>query len=159
MNGWRVSELVHEDKGKTTATEPKDEKDPKRARVVLSKGHVVVGLGYSTQGWQVLLQRSQTGEKIQVTPAGLTGLERWSSTTRVELAELAGLAKTTARIDKQIKLVGLAKTAAWIDEQIVLAGLATQSKKQEVPVGLLTWKARLWRIRLTRKAGLLKIRR
>jgi hypothetical protein len=47
MNGWRVSELVHEDKGKTTATELKDEKDPKRARVVLSKGHVVVGLGYS----------------------------------------------------------------------------------------------------------------
>jgi hypothetical protein len=47
MNGWRISELVHEDKGKTTATEPKDEKDPKRARVVLSKGHVVVGLGYS----------------------------------------------------------------------------------------------------------------
>jgi hypothetical protein len=75
------------------------------------------------------------------------------------LAELARLAKTTARIDKQIKLVGLAKTAAWIDEQIVLAGLATQSRKQEVPVGLLTRKARLWRIRLTRKAGLLKIRR
>jgi transketolase N-terminal domain/subunit len=29
------------------ATEPKDRKDPKRARVVLSKGHEVVGLGYS----------------------------------------------------------------------------------------------------------------
>jgi hypothetical protein len=27
--------------------EPGDEKDPKRARVVLSKGHEVVGLGYS----------------------------------------------------------------------------------------------------------------
>jgi transketolase N-terminal domain/subunit len=30
-----------------TATEPEDEKDPKRARVVLSKGREVVGLGYS----------------------------------------------------------------------------------------------------------------
>jgi transketolase N-terminal domain/subunit len=29
------------------ATEPKDRKDQKRARVVLSKGHEVVGLGYS----------------------------------------------------------------------------------------------------------------
>jgi transketolase N-terminal domain/subunit len=30
-----------------TAMEPEDEKDPKRARVVLSKGHVVVRPGYS----------------------------------------------------------------------------------------------------------------
>jgi transketolase N-terminal domain/subunit len=30
-----------------TGTEPKDEKDPKRARVVLSKGHEVVGTGDS----------------------------------------------------------------------------------------------------------------
>jgi transketolase N-terminal domain/subunit len=29
------------------ALEPGDRKDPKRARVVLSKGHEVVGLGYS----------------------------------------------------------------------------------------------------------------
>jgi transketolase N-terminal domain/subunit len=29
------------------AMEPEDEKDLKRARVVLSKGHEVVGLGYS----------------------------------------------------------------------------------------------------------------
>jgi hypothetical protein len=46
INGQRVSELVHEDKGKTTATELEDEKDPKRARVVLSKGHEVVRLRY-----------------------------------------------------------------------------------------------------------------
>jgi transketolase N-terminal domain/subunit len=30
-----------------TGTEPEDEKDPKRACVVLSKGHEVVRLGYS----------------------------------------------------------------------------------------------------------------
>jgi hypothetical protein len=47
INGRHVSEPVHEDKGKTTATEPEDEKDPKRACVVLSKGHEVVRPGYS----------------------------------------------------------------------------------------------------------------
>jgi hypothetical protein len=41
-----VSEPVHKDKGKTTATEPEDDTDPKRAHVVLSKGCVVVGLSY-----------------------------------------------------------------------------------------------------------------
>jgi hypothetical protein len=47
INGRRVSEPVREDKGKMTATEPNDEKDPKRARVVMSKGREVVRLGYS----------------------------------------------------------------------------------------------------------------
>jgi hypothetical protein len=47
INGRCISELVHEDKGKTMATELEDEKDPKRARVVLSKGYEVVGLGYT----------------------------------------------------------------------------------------------------------------
>jgi hypothetical protein len=47
INGWRVSEPVREDMGKMMATEPEDEKDPKRARVVLSKGCEVVRLGYS----------------------------------------------------------------------------------------------------------------
>jgi hypothetical protein len=45
--GRHVSELVHEDMGKTTATEPEDEKDPKKARVVLSKGCEVVKPGHS----------------------------------------------------------------------------------------------------------------
>jgi hypothetical protein len=47
INGRRVSEPVHEDKGKMMATEPKNEKDLKRARVVLSKGHEVVRAGNS----------------------------------------------------------------------------------------------------------------
>jgi hypothetical protein len=38
---------VHEDKGKTTAPEPEDKRDPNRARLVLSKGHELVGSGYS----------------------------------------------------------------------------------------------------------------
>jgi hypothetical protein len=47
INGRRVSEPVREDKGKATVPESEDEKDPKRARRVLSKGHEVVRLGYS----------------------------------------------------------------------------------------------------------------
>jgi hypothetical protein len=46
INGRHVSEPVHEDKGKTMATELEDENDPKRAHVVLSKGREVVGPGY-----------------------------------------------------------------------------------------------------------------
>jgi hypothetical protein len=43
----RVSEPVHDDKGKEKVAEPGDEKDPKRAWVVLSKGREVVRPGYS----------------------------------------------------------------------------------------------------------------
>jgi hypothetical protein len=47
INERHVSEPVRKDKGKMTVIEPKDEKDPKRAHVVPSKGREVVGLGYS----------------------------------------------------------------------------------------------------------------
>jgi hypothetical protein len=47
INGRRVSDPVREDKGKAAATGQEDEKDLKRAHVVLSLGHEVVGLGYS----------------------------------------------------------------------------------------------------------------
>jgi hypothetical protein len=60
INGWCVSELVRKDKDKRTATEPGDEKDPKRTHVVLSKGHEVVGPGYS----------SLTGAAAKVTDMG-----------------------------------------------------------------------------------------
>jgi hypothetical protein len=46
INGRRVSEPVREDKGKTMASELEDRRDPKRARVVLSKGREVVSLSY-----------------------------------------------------------------------------------------------------------------
>jgi hypothetical protein len=45
INGQRVSDSVHEDKGKAAATGQEDEKDPKRAHVVFSQGREVVGLG------------------------------------------------------------------------------------------------------------------
>jgi hypothetical protein len=47
INGRRGSELIQKDKGKATVRESKDEKDLKRARMVLSKGHKVIRLGYS----------------------------------------------------------------------------------------------------------------
>jgi hypothetical protein len=47
INGRCISDPVHEDKGKAVATGQDDEKDPKRAHVVLSQGHEVVGPGYS----------------------------------------------------------------------------------------------------------------
>jgi hypothetical protein len=46
-NGRRISEPVRKDKGNTTATEPEDKKDPKRARVVLSKDRELDVMGYS----------------------------------------------------------------------------------------------------------------
>jgi hypothetical protein len=45
INGRRVIEPVRKDKGKMMNTKPEDEKDPKRARVVLFKGREVVGPG------------------------------------------------------------------------------------------------------------------
>jgi hypothetical protein len=47
INGRRISEPVRKDKGNTTATEPEDKKDPKRARVVLSKDRELDVMGYS----------------------------------------------------------------------------------------------------------------
>jgi hypothetical protein len=47
INGRCVSEPVREDKGKATVLESEHGKDPKRSCMVLSKGHEVVGLGYS----------------------------------------------------------------------------------------------------------------
>jgi hypothetical protein len=46
INGRCVSEPAREDKGKMMAPEPEDRKDTKRERVVLSKGHEVVGPGH-----------------------------------------------------------------------------------------------------------------
>jgi hypothetical protein len=47
INGRRVSDPIREDKGKAVATGQEDEKDPTRARVMLSQGREVVGPGYS----------------------------------------------------------------------------------------------------------------
>jgi hypothetical protein len=47
IRGRCVSETVHDDMDKEKVTEPGDEKDPKRAQVVLSMGRKVVILGYS----------------------------------------------------------------------------------------------------------------
>jgi hypothetical protein len=101
--------------------------------VVLSKGHEVVGPGYSRLTGAATMVMDRGGGGLWVTPTESTRLTAW--------------------IGKQI---GLAATAQ-IDGQFRLAELATQSRKKEVPVGLLTRKAGLWGIWLTRKARLQKI--
>jgi hypothetical protein len=103
-----------------TATEPKDEKDLKRACVVLSKGREVVGPGYSRL----------TGANTTVTDRGenLGNYSRVNWVCKMEqhypsrVSLVSRLGKTTTRNGKQIGLAGLAKIAAWINEQIRLAG-------------------------------------
>jgi hypothetical protein len=46
IGGRHVSEPVHDEKGKEKVAEPREEKDPKRAQVVLSRGHEVLGPSY-----------------------------------------------------------------------------------------------------------------
>jgi hypothetical protein len=94
INGRRVSESIREDKAKTMATEPEDGKDPKRACVVLSKGHEVVRLGYS---------------RLTGAAAKVTDREENSGTP-------TGLAKIEAQINEKNKLAritGLARWATW----------------------------------------------
>jgi hypothetical protein len=47
IGGQRISEPVHDDKGKEKVAELGDKKDPKRAHVVMSKGCEGVRPGYS----------------------------------------------------------------------------------------------------------------
>jgi hypothetical protein len=86
INGWRVSDPVGQDMGKTTAPELEVRKDPKRARVVLSKGSEVVGLGYSRV---IGVAAKVAREKILITMAGLTGFAIQISITRAGLNRLA----------------------------------------------------------------------
>jgi transketolase N-terminal domain/subunit len=75
INGWHVSEPVREDKGKMMATEPEDEMDPKRACVVLSKGHEVVESGYSrliSAVAKVMDMRENSGNHSQVNQVSKT---------------------------------------------------------------------------------------
>jgi hypothetical protein len=62
INGPRVSEPVREGKGKATVLVSEDEKDPKRTRMVLFRGHEVVGLGYSKLSGDVARVKDRGGE-------------------------------------------------------------------------------------------------
>jgi hypothetical protein len=90
INGRRVSEPVREDKGKTMASELEDRRDPKRARVVLSKGREVVSLSYLRVigvAIMVMIKRENLGT--------MTGLAKIATRTskQISLAELAGLSR------------------------------------------------------------------
>jgi hypothetical protein len=161
VNGRHVSEPIWRDKGKKTVPESEDEKDAKRTHMVLSKGREVVGTGYSRLSG--MLQESRIEEESQITLTRLVGFAE--NTTQIGgqigLLRAAGVIEMAARVNRQIGLLrsaGVMETATQsLETRAGLTGLATRSRKQEVPVGLLTQKAELHKIRLTRKAGLRKI--
>jgi hypothetical protein len=109
INGRCVRELVREDKGKATVPESEDEKDPKRTRRVLSKGHEVVRLGYSRL--KGMLQKWQIEEESRVTLTKLIGFTR--NTTRISgqigLLKIVSVTGMVAQVSRQIGLLELAR--------------------------------------------------
>jgi hypothetical protein len=83
------------------ATELEDEKDPKRARVVLSKGHEVVGPGYVTltgAATKVTDRGENSGNPSQVSKTELHYLSRVSWVSRV----MENLANTESRVTENL---------------------------------------------------------
>jgi hypothetical protein len=81
---------------------------------------------------------------------------------QTRLLGTAGVTGMAALVSRQIRLLGFARvieraTRSW-ETLAELTRLVTRSKKQEVPVGLLTRKARLTKIWLTQKAGVRRSR-
>jgi hypothetical protein len=119
------------------ATEPEDRKDLKIARVVLSKGREVVGLGYSrvtgvaTKGTD---KRENSGNHSRVDRVSKTEQHYPSRVSR--FGRVTQVSQTTSQTGKQIELAGLAgllrlaQIAARIDGQIRLVGLATWCRKR-----------------------------
>jgi hypothetical protein len=102
---------MHDDKGKEKVTELRDEKDPKRARVVLSKGHEVVELGYSrlsSAAAEAMHKGENLGNLNRVSNTEQRYRSRVNQTDRV-----SQICWTTDRINEQI---GLAKLLIWKDE-------------------------------------------
>jgi hypothetical protein len=187
INGRHVSEPVREDKGKATVPESEDEKDPKRARMVLSKGHEVAGLGYSRLSGDAarVVDRGEEssnpnrligfagnttriGERIGLFgTARVTGMD-----TRVGgqtgLLGTAGVTRTMTQVDGQtgmLRTAGITVMAARVSKLIGLLGSAgvteTATRSREILAGLrkiwLLRKAGVRRIRLTRRARLQRI--
>jgi hypothetical protein len=155
INGWRDSEPVCEDKGKTTALEPEDRKDTKRARVVLSKGREVVGSGYSRVSGvaaKVTDKKENSGNHGRVKRVSKIEQHYMSRVNRVSQNS-----NTDWQADWVGRVTRISPSSSKDRQQIRLAGLAAWSRKQEVPVVSLTQKSRLRKIRPTQKAGLWKI--
>jgi hypothetical protein len=97
-NGQCVSEPVQEDKGKAMVPVSEDEKDPRRAHMVLSKGREVIGPGYSRLSGDAA--RAGTEEK-----------------SRVTLARLAEFTENTTQIGRRIGLLRTARITG-MDTQV-----------------------------------------
>jgi hypothetical protein len=108
INGRRVSGPVREDKGNVAVLESEDEKDPKRTRKVLSKGHKVVRPGYSRLSGDAARVTDRRGESGN--PNRGDGVH--GNTTRIGgqigLLGTAGVTGMDTQVGKQI---GLLRTA------------------------------------------------
>jgi hypothetical protein len=174
INGRRVSEPVHENKGKTMAPILEDRRDPKRACVVLSKGREVVWPGYSRVtdvATKVTNMRENSGNHDWVNRVGKTEQHYPSRVNRVSPnnnmdRRIDGVSQNSY-MDRQVDWVGRVGqvtqvspnncTNRWTNHVSQINCISCIEQKKEVPIVLLTKKAGLWRIRLTQKAGLQRI--
>jgi hypothetical protein len=116
--------------GKMMATEPEDEKDPKRARVVLSKGCEVVRLGYSRligTATKVADMRENSGNHSQVNWVNKTEQHYPSRVSWVGLVTKVSQNSSIDRRTDQVSRVGnteqkiggsgqVANTEIWVTE-------------------------------------------
>jgi hypothetical protein len=123
IGGRRVSELVHDYKGKEKVAEPGDEKDPKRARVVLSKGHEVVGPGYSRllgAATEVMHKGENSGNPNQVNRVSKT---EQCYPSRVNWTDRVSQIGRDSRSDQRIDWVSrVANTERWAVENSASTG-------------------------------------
>jgi hypothetical protein len=123
IGGRRVSEPVHDDKGKEKVAEPGDEKDPKRARVVLSKGHEVVGPGYSRllgAATEVMHKGENSGNPNQVNRVSKT---EQCYPSRVNWTDRVSQIGRDSRSDQRIDWVSrVANTERWAVENSASTG-------------------------------------
>jgi hypothetical protein len=94
-----------------TAMEPEDEKDPKRAHVVLSKGDEVVGPDYSRLT-SVATKVTNRGENS----GNHSRVNRVSKIEQHYPSRVSRVSQDNSMDRMQIRLAMLAKTAVWINE-------------------------------------------
>jgi hypothetical protein len=123
------------------APEPEDKKDMKRAHVVLSKGQKVVGLGYSRVtgvATKVMDKRENSGNHDRVNRVSQNSNTDQQADRVGRVGQVTPNSSTDRRIDQVSRVDNI-------------------EQKKEVPIGLLTRRDGLQRIRLTRRARLRRI--
>jgi hypothetical protein len=172
VNGRRVSEPVQKDKGKATILESEDVKDQKRTRMVLSKGHEVVGPGYSRLSGDAARVMDRGRESDNLNRVGRVHQE-YSTDRRIDRVTQDSWCNWDGYSGQQIDWVtresrgsrdgSSGQQTYWVtqvsqgnrDSNPKLGNssrvnrVGNMEQKKEVPVSLLTWKAGLRKIQLT----------